>query len=185
MFDKIEGLDDVIKFKHGLLDISYDREDHKDLRVEVFYKETRLASRPNLIDALEYAYIGVRLCNPHFADWCYGDERGLVVMHIQDALSMVGKPTPRAIEDQRLKTGIYRTIQLRTEDGMLHPKEDDIRITIHRATRADFGIADHIETTITMTDHDITISKKIGESATGEMRDLQAWARKLYVRHFE
>lgn len=185
MFDKIEGLADVIELKYGLLDITYHRDNDKDLYVDVFYKDTRLSSRRDMTDALDYAYIGVRLCNPQFGAWCYGAERELVMSHLMDALRMVGKPAPRAVEDSRLKTGIHRTIQLLAENGNLHPKEDDIRITIHRAARVDYGSSDTIETTISMTNHDITISKRRIECVSGEMRDLQAWARKLYARHFE
>lgn len=179
----IEKFDTLTKIKHGCLDITYKRYPTPDAEIEIFYKDKiLLARKPNLIEALEYAYVGVTLSNPVLGDWCYGDEQKGVLSHITDMLKMMGVEIPRSNVDNRLITGIYRSIPLRTEDGYLHPKEEDIRVTVHRCIPANWGC---IVTTISLNDFNTTISQKFNEYQRDKLADLDAIARKLYVRHFE
>lgn len=179
----IKKFDDITKIKHGCLDITYKRYPAPDAEIEIFYKDNiLLARKPNLIEALEYAYVGVTLSNPALGDWCWGDEQSGVLSHITDMLKMLGVEIPRHDADSRLITGIYRSIPLRTEDGYLHPKEEDVRVTVHRCIPASFG---HLVTTVSISDFHTTISQKFNEYGWDKASDLDALARKLYARHFE
>lgn len=183
MSTDIKKFGDFTKIQHGCLDITYKRYPTQEAEVEIFYKEkVLLARKPNLVEALEYAYVGVILSNPVLGDWCWGDEQKGVLSHITDMLKMLGVEIPRANVDNRLITGIYRNIPLRTEDGYLHPKEEDIRVTVHRCIPASWGC---LVTTVSISDFSTTISQKFNDHAWDKLADLDAIARKLYVRHFE
>jgi hypothetical protein len=185
MFDNIEGLNNIEVIKYGSLVFQIERDNPQKVIVEVYYKTTRLAYKSTLVEALEYAYIGVRLCNPNFSEWCHGAEREFLLSHLMDAMNAFHVTAPRAIDDPRLLQGIYRTIQLKTEDGNLHPAADRIRVTVKRAWCGDSYTRDTLETTITLTDHGVTVSKTLRESTSDMSTDLDKLARKLYVRHFE
>jgi len=179
----VEKLDDVTKIKHGCLDITYKRYPTPDAEIEIFYKEKiLLARKPNLTEALEYAYVGVTLSNPLLGDWCYGYEKDDVLSHITDMLKMLGVEVPRPNVDTRLITGIHRSIQLRTEEGYLHPKEEDIRVTVHRCIPANWGA---LVTTISLSNWNVTISQKFNEYGHDGLINLDELARKLYAKHFE
>jgi len=179
----VKKLDDVTKIKHGCLDITYKRYLTPDAEIEIFYKEKiLLARKPNLTEALEYAYVGVILSNPVLGDWCHGEEKVGVLSHITDMLKMIGVAVPRPEVDARLITGIYRSISLRTEDGYLHPKEEDIRVTVHRCIPGNYSA---LVTTISLSDWNVTISQKFNEYGHDGLVNLDDLVRKLYAKHFE
>lgn len=171
--------------KYGELEFVFDRSDERKTEVAINYNGICLGYRETLLSALEYAYIGVRLCHPDFGNWCIGKQRLFVLDHLTDALKMVGKITIAPIKDERLHTGITRHILLKQDNGYLHPLSDDITVVVTRSWVGESGWqSDTIQTKMSITDHDITIVKEYRESASHGMRDLDQLARELYEKHF-